>query len=79
MAKEQIQRAWCPYTMAARQYLGISEDILLGAIKRHELKAFEKPITRGRTGTTRQNHSYFVNLNDVDAYIRAYWPEAYCD
>lgn len=73
-----IQRGWCPYSMAARQYLGISEDILLGAIKRHELPAWEKPITRGRKpGAKKEHHSYFVKLTDVDDYIRTHWPEAF--
>ena len=76
--KQSVQRKWMPYTTAARQYIGVSEDILLGAIKRGELPAFEKPITRGRTGTTRQNHSYFVNLYDVDEYIRAHWAPYPC-
>lgn len=76
--KQSVQRKWMPYTTAARQYLGVSEDILLGAIKRGELPAFEKPITRGRTGTTRQNHSWFVNLSDVDDYIRANWGPYSC-
>ena len=76
--KQSVQRKWMPYTTAARQYLGVSEDILLGAIKRGELPAFEKPITRGRTGTTRQNHSYFVSLADVDEYIRAHWAPYPC-
>ena len=77
MAKQPIPRGWCPYRTAARQYLGISEDILLGAIKRHELQAYEKPVTRARSGTARENHSYFVNLGDVDDYIRREWPEAF--
>lgn len=76
--KQPIQRGWCPYATAARQYLGISEDILLGAIKAHKLKAYEKPITRGRKpGATREHHSYWVNLADVDEYIRTEWPEAF--
>lgn len=72
--KQSVQRKWMPYTTAARQYLGVSEDILLGAIKANKLPAYEKPITRGRkAGATRENHSYFVSLDDVDAYIRAHW------
>ncbi len=67
-----IQRGWMPYKQAARLYLGISEDVLLAGIKRHELPAYEKPITRERTGT-KQYHSYFVNLADVDQWIRTYW------
>ncbi len=72
-----IQRGWMPYAQAAKLYVGVSPDLLLGAIKRHELRAYEKPLTRGRTGTTRENHSYFVNLEDVDAYIRTYWQPAF--
>jgi hypothetical protein len=63
-----------PYAKAAREYLGVSPDILLGAIRRNELPAYEKPLTRGRKpGAKCEHHSYFVNLNDVDAYIRTHW------
>lgn len=76
--KQPIQRCWCPYATAASQYLGISPDILLGAIKARQLKAYEKPITRGRNpDATRAYHSWWVNLSDVDEWIRAYWPEAF--
>ena len=70
-----------PYRMAARQYLGISEDVLLGAMKRHELKAYEKPVTRGRTTTDpgKQRTRYFVSLVDVDEWIRTYWEPAFAD
>lgn len=71
-----IQRGWAPYRKAAREYVGCNEDILLGAIKRHELKAYDKPIQK-RTGTIRENHSYYVCLADVDEYIRKHWPEAF--
>lgn len=78
MARQTIPRGWCPYATAASQYLGISPDILLAAIKAHKLKAYEKPITRGRKpDAKREYHSYWVNLSDVDAYIRSEWPEAY--
>ncbi|MBQ2680610.1 MAG: hypothetical protein IJF97_01590 [Eggerthellaceae bacterium] len=68
-----IQQTWMPYSRAAQEYLGVSPDLLRQAINSGELAAYEKPLTRGRTGTTRENHSYFVNLEDVDAYIRAHW------
>lgn len=71
-----IRQAWMPYSRAAQEYLGVSPDLLRRAINNGELIAYEKPLTRGRTGTTRENHSYFVNLEDVDAYIREHWPMA---
>ena len=71
-------RGWMPYALAARDYLGISPDILLGAIKRGELTAYEKPLTRGRKqDAKREHHSYFVRLSDVDAYICTYWSRAF--
>ena len=67
-----------PYALAARDYLGISPDILLGAIKRGELPAYEKPLTRGRKkGAQREHHSYFVRLTDVDTYVCTYWDRAF--
>lgn len=77
MAREQIQRGWMPYAIAAREYLGIDKSILLGAILRGELAAYEKPLTRGRKpGATREHHSYFVCLADVDEWVRTYWAPA---
>ena len=75
----RITRGWMPYAIAAKQYLGVSPDLLLGAIKRHELMAYEKPLTRGRTTEDRskQRNSYFVNIYDVDTWIRAYWKPAF--
>ena len=74
MASEPIPRGWAPYKTVAREYLHVSEDILLGAIKRGKLRAYEKPLTRGRKpGASRENHSYFVCLSDVDEYIRSEW------
>ena len=78
MTADTIQRGWMPYSQAAKFYLGISPDVLLGAIKRHELKAYEKPLTRGRkVGAKTVHHYYFVCLEDIDTYIRTYWPEAF--
>lgn len=78
MARQTIPRKWCPYATAAQQYIGISPNVLLAAIKAHELKAFEKPKTYDRKpDATRENHSYFVNLDEVDEYIRTHWPEAF--
>ena len=78
MSAERVcERRWMPYSQAARDYLGISPDVLRGAINSGELPAYEKPITRGRKpDACRQNHSYFVNLTDVDNYIREHWAEA---
>ena len=81
MSAPPCERRWMPYAQAAKYYLGVSSDILLGAIKRGELPAYEKPLTRGRKpGAKREHHSYFVNLTDVDEYIRKHWstPERIC-
>ena len=72
------QRGWMPYRVAASDYLGIAPSVLLQAIRSGELTAYEKPLTRGRSaGSTRQNHSYYVCLEDVDAWIRSCWTPAY--
>ena len=78
---QEMRRGWVPYRIAARQYLGVSEDLLLGAMKRHELKAFKKPITRKRTtnNPAKQRTRYFVSLEDVDEWIRTYWEPAFAD
>ena len=74
-----VRREWMPYAHAAKYYVGIDRSVLLGAIKRHELKAYEKPTTRGRTTNdpSKQRVSYFVSLADVDEWIRAYWKPAF--
>lgn len=74
---DQIQRGWMPYRTAASQYIGIDSDLLLGAIKRKELKAYEKPRRTDPDHTKREYHCYFVCKEDVDAWIRTYWQEAY--
>ena len=78
-AGDPIQRGWMPYAQMAKYYLGVAPDILLGAIKRYELPAYAKPITRGRKVADRsqQRNSYFVCKEDVDAYVRAYWTPAF--
>ena len=74
MAIRQIDRLWAPYTVVARDYLGISPDILRGAIARGELAAYEKPLTRGRKpSSAKENHIWLVYLPDVDEYIRTCW------
>lgn len=71
---DEMQRGWAPYRTVARQYLHVNEDVLLGAIKQGKLRAYEKPLTHGRKpGATRENHSLWVNLSDVDEYIRSEW------
>ena len=73
-----IQRGWMPYAQMAKFYLGISPTILLGAIKAHELKAYTKPLTKGRkVGAKTERNSYFVCKEDVDTYIRTYWVEPF--
>ena len=76
---DNVQRAWMPYAIAAKHYLGIDKSVLLGAIKRNELPAYEKPITRSRVEGAKQHHSYFVNLTDIDTWIRTYWQPATFD
>ena len=72
-----IPRGWFPYAKVAKEYLGISPDILLGAIKRGDLPAYRKPVTRGhREDAKRHNYRWFVCLSDVDEWIRAYWQRA---
>lgn len=76
MAERKIERLWFPYSIVARDYLGISKEIILAAINRHELKAYKKPLTRGRKpDSTKENHILFVFLPDVDEWIRTYWAE----
>lgn len=75
-----VRRMWMPPAQAAKLYLGISPEILTGAIKRGELPAYEKPLTRGRKeGAATEHHYYFVNLDDVDEWIRAWWPRAFSE
>lgn len=72
------ERRWMPYAKAASDYLGVSKDILLRAIKSGELPAYVKPLTRARKeGATREYNQYFVCLSDVDEYIRTYWQPAF--
>ena len=71
---EPIPRGWMPYALAAKQYIGIAPSVLLGAIKCGELRAYEKPRTRA-TQAKIERHQYYVNLDDVDTYIRTYWQE----
>lgn len=75
MGDAVCNRGWMPYALAAREYLGISPDVLRAAINAGDLPAYEKPLTRGRkAGATREHHSYFVCLADIDDYIRCNWP-----
>lgn len=79
MASAQVPRGWMPYAIAARDYVGIDKSVLLGAIKRKELRAYEKPVTRGRTTSDpdKQRTSYFVCTADVDEWIRTHWHPAF--
>lgn len=72
-----IPRKWFPYAKVAREYLGIDPSVLLGAIKRGELRAYVKPLTKGRKqGASCERNTYFVCLEDVDEWIRTYWQQA---
>lgn len=75
---QQVPRLWMPYREAARLYVGIDGEVLLAAIKAGELDAYEKPRTRVRKPrpNTKEYHSFFVFLPDVDAYIKAHWTPA---
>ena len=67
-----------PYAQAAKYYVGVDKDVLLRAIKAHELPAYEKPLTRAQTPEWARSHrSYFVFLPDVDEYIRTHWQPAF--
>lgn len=79
MPTVQIKRGWMPYAKAAQEYLGVSPSVLLGAIRNHELRAYEKPISRGRktADPDNQRHRYYVCTDDVDEYIRTYWTPAF--
>ncbi len=78
-ADQAIRRGWFPYAMVAKYYLGVSPIVLLKAIKDGELKAYKKPLTRGRReGSTSERCSIFCCLEDVDEYIRTHWEPA-CD
>lgn len=72
-----IPRGWFPYTKVAEEYLGVAPYLLLGAIRRGELKAYVKPLTRGRKeGATQERNVVMVCLADVDKWIRTYWQPA---
>lgn len=77
MPSTQVQRRWWPYAQAAQELLKVDKSLLLGAIHRHELPAYEKPLTRGRTTSdpTKQHVSLWVNVDDVDEWVRAYWKQ----
>lgn len=69
----ETTRGWMPYRTAARKYLGVGDDLLREAINAHELDAYEKPRTTPPKRGGVVNHSYFVNLAEVDEYIRTHW------
>lgn len=71
----EVTRGWMPYSSAARKYLGVSDDLLRAAINEHELKAYKKPRRTPPKKGAKMRSSYFVNLNDVDEYIRTHWEQ----
>lgn len=74
---EPVTRMWMPYAQAANQYLGIHRQYLLAAIKAGELPAYEKPRRDvPESSAKKEYHCYFVNLSDVDEYIRTHWQRA---
>lgn len=70
--KYVIPRGWFPYSQVAKEYLGIDPRPLLAAIKAGELPAYRKPVSKDSTG---KQFSWFVCLEDVDEWIRTYWPK----
>jgi hypothetical protein len=74
--KNTCEREWMPIDQMAHSFVGVAPDLLRAAINAGELDAYEKPITRKRTGTTRENHSYFVCREDVSKWIRTHWKKA---
>ena len=72
MDSQYIPRKWFPYARVAKEYLGIAPSVLLAAIEKGELPAYRKPVSKDSTG---QQFSWFVCLEDVDEWIRTYWPK----
>lgn len=68
-----VERKWMPMTTCAKDYLGVSPDLLRSAIVAGELPAIEKPKTRRRKpDAIRENHHWWVNTDDVDAWMRSH-------
>lgn len=74
-AKGRTEHQWMSLDEAGT-YANIHPDVLKGAIIRDELVAYEKPVTRGRTGATRKNVLLRISRDDVDEYIRTHWRRA---
>ncbi len=71
-----VAREYMPYSIAARELLGISPTVLRAAMERGELKAKIKPITRGRKdGAARTKDTYFVSRDAVKAWFDDYWED----
>lgn len=66
-------RGWLNIPEAAA-YVGISKDVIREAIKGHELKAYQKPVSRSRKATNRLNQrmSYRISREDLDAWVRTW-------
>lgn len=58
-------------TEAAR-YIGVSPDLIVRGLNAGEIIAYEKPITRGRTGK-RHNVLLKFSREDLDTWVRTYW------
>ena len=72
------ERGWIGMTEAAR-YANLSQDHLRAAVIRGELEAYEKPLTKGRTGKTRCNAILRTKREFVDEWIRTHWKRAGAD
>lgn len=73
MSAETAQRGWMSLSEAAR-YVGVSRDLLRMAVNAGDLPAYEKPVTRGRTGTSRHNVLVRIGTDDLDSWVRSWKP-----
>ena len=74
--EHDVERGWLGLSEAGR-YANIRPDVLRAAIIAGELEAHEKPVTVGRKGgAARRNALLRIHREDIDRYIRDYWPRA---
>ena len=70
-----VDAEWMDLSAAAK-YAHISREVIRGAIIAGQLDAYEKPVSRGRAGTRRQNVLLRISKSDLDRYIRKHWRKA---
>ena len=74
--RDVVERGWLSLVDAGH-YANISPEVLRAAIVAGELRAYEKPVSRGRKeGAARRNVLLRIHREDIDRYIRDYWPIA---